>query len=36
METELKPAVSYQKKYITKEKYLATEEKSLEKHEYMR
>ena len=33
METELKPAVSYQKKYITKEKYLATEEKSLEKHE---
>ena len=35
METEVKePAVSYQKKYITKEEYLATEEKSLEKHEY--
>ena len=35
METEIKePAVSYQKKYITEEEYLAMEEKSVEKHEY--
>ena len=35
MEKEVKePAVSYQKKYITEEEYLAMEEASLEKHEY--
>ncbi len=35
MEKEVKePAVSYQKKYITEEEYLAIEEASLEKHEY--
>ncbi len=35
MEKEVKePAVSYQKKYITEDEYLAMEEKSMEKHEY--
>ena len=35
METDIKePAVSYQKKYVIEEDYLAMEEKSVEKHEY--
>ncbi len=35
MEKEVnEPAVSYQKKYITEDEYLATEEAALEKHEY--